>query len=124
MEHEELLPDLILSSTAHRASQTTVLVKKASGYEGDVLYTDTLYHADTEEILASLREVADEHASVMIVGHNPDLECLVEDLTGEWERLPTAALVEIRLPIEAWAELDDGVEGALARIWIPREVTL
>jgi len=40
MANEQLLPDLILSSTAQRARQTTERVIELSGYQGQVEYLD------------------------------------------------------------------------------------
>jgi phosphohistidine phosphatase len=61
--------------------------------------------------------------SAMVVGHNPGMEMLLEELTGETERFPTAALALIRLPINAWSQLNDEIEGDLIGLWVPRELT-
>ena len=39
--------------------------------------------------------------TVMVVGHNPGLEELIAMLTDEWEPMPTAALAQITLQIDA-----------------------
>ena len=46
-----------------------------------------------------------EAAVVMVVGHNPDLEGLVELLTGAPTTLKTAFLAAVSLDIESWADL-------------------
>ena len=56
----------------------------------------------------------------MIVGHNPGLEELVAQLTGELEDLPTAALARIALPIDRWSDLDATTRGTLVGLWRPR----
>jgi phosphohistidine phosphatase len=58
----------------------------------------------------------------MVVGHNPGLEELLQDLTGKYEPLPTAALAYLRLPIENWAELADDAAGELVHVWRPKEI--
>jgi phosphohistidine phosphatase len=59
---------------------------------------------------------------VMIVGHNPGLEELVEQVTGEQHDLPTAALAQIVLPIDRWRDLDASTRGALVSLWRPKDL--
>jgi phosphohistidine phosphatase len=122
LKDENLLPDLILSSTAARAQTTARKVTKASGYAGEIRVTRDLYEAGPEAYLTALRAVADEHNRVLVVGHNPGLEELLEQLTDETEALPTAALALIELPINRWAELSEATEGKLVRVWRPKEL--
>jgi phosphohistidine phosphatase len=122
LRQEELLPDLILSSTAKRARVTAELVTQESGYEGELRLEDDLYAFDAEAYQEALSELADEYECVMVVGHNPAMEELLEALTGGFERLPTAALALVELPIERWSELEDGPEGKLIHLWRPKEL--
>jgi phosphohistidine phosphatase len=59
----------------------------------------------------------------MIVGHNPGLEELVAQLTGERQDLPTAALAQIVLPIDRWRDLKRSTRGTLLGHWWPKELT-
>ena len=59
----------------------------------------------------------------MIVGHNPGLEQLVEQLTGERQDLPTAALAQIDLPIDQWRDLTRSTRGTLVGLWRPEPLT-
>jgi phosphohistidine phosphatase len=118
---EQRVPDLIISSSAKRARKTAKLVAETSGYEGEVLLKDELYLAGPENYLEVLQALPETCQSVMVVGHNPGLEELVEALTGEAEVLPTAALAQIALPIMRWQDLDEEVEGQLVYFWRPRD---
>ena len=100
-----LIPDVILSSDAVRARLTAEAVAEAARYAGEILLDPHLYLASPADILSLLRTVRENAESVMIVGHNPGLEKLVEQLTGEWQHLPTAALAQIALPISHWRDL-------------------
>ena len=122
LRREELLPDLVLCSTAKRARTTAKLALEESGYEGELRLDRELYSFDAEPYLEALAEVGDGHRCVMVVGHNPAMEDLVEILVGHFERMPTAALAHIDLPIERWSELDEEVEGELVDLWRPREL--
>ncbi len=119
---EGLTPDLILSSSAVRARRTAVAVADNCGYDDEVEVTRDFYHGDVETFLQVLRRLPERYESVMVVGHNPGLEELLEALTGDYERLPTAALAQVRLPAGSWAELDEEVEGELVDLWLPRNL--
>jgi len=118
---QELVPDLIISSTARRARETAEKVAEASGYEGEVELDEALYLADPEDCIAALRDVSDQHACVMVVGHNPGLEMLLETLTRSDDLMPTAAVAQVSLPVERWRQLTLATRGALVNLWRPRD---
>ena len=122
LDQEELVPDLIISSSAERALATAESAALAAGYEAEIQVTRQLYHADPDAYLEVLRQVPDKLERVMVVGHNPGMEELVEQLTGRYHRMPTAALAQIQLPIARWASLDDETNGRLINLWYPREL--
>src|SRR5947209_3702004 len=123
VKDEDLLPDLIITSTAKRARQTVKRVVSASGYTRTVEETQALYLADPADYRGALREVQDDCGRVMVVGHNPGLEEFVEQLTGTAIRLPTAALVQIELPLEHWRDFEEQTEGKVMGVWRPRELS-
>ena len=59
---------------------------------------------------------------MMIVGHNPGLEELVEILTGESHVMPTCSLAYVKLDVQNWLEIDYNTKGRLVRIWQPRDL--
>ncbi len=122
LREEELLPDLILTSTAARAVATADLVADASGFGGPREELRAFYHAPAETFVARLRSLPEEVESVLVVAHNPGLEELLAELTGEDEILPTAALAQVTLPIRRWAELRADGSARLANLWRPREL--
>jgi len=122
LSREELVPDLIISSSAARARATAEPVALACGYESEIQYTRDLYHAWPDAYIDLLNELPDEHQRVMVVGHNPGIEDLVEELTGQWERMPTAALANIALNIAQWADLTLSKEEQLLQVWLPKEL--
>lgn len=117
---EDLVPEIILSSTALRARDTAELVAEASGYEDEVIYLDAFYHAWPSDYVDELRNLSDDISKAMIIGHNPGMELLIDYLTGASERFPTAALALVHLPIDSWSQLNDEIEGELMRLWLPR----
>jgi phosphohistidine phosphatase len=118
-----LIPDVVISSDASRAQLTAHAVAEAARYTGDILLDPRLYLASPADILLLLATVRENAETIMIVGHNPGLEQLVEHLTGEREDLPTAALAQIELPIDRWSDLELSTRGTLLGLWRPEELT-
>lgn len=120
LREQGMVPDLILSSSAKRALNTAVLVADACGYEGEIDIRREFYPGDPDAYIEALWEAPDECQIVMVVGHNPGLEELLEVLTESFEFLPTAALAQVTLPVNYWHELSDETEGELVNLWLPR----
>jgi phosphohistidine phosphatase len=115
------VPDRIITSDAVRARTTAHAVAEAAGYSGEIVIEPSLYLATPQAMFAVLNAVADDPRTVMIVGHNPGLEQFLLQLSGESHDLPTAALVEIAVPIDRWRELDETTTAAIVEIWRPRD---
>jgi phosphohistidine phosphatase len=122
VKDEGLVPDLILSSTALRARKTAKKVAKACGYDSLIEQTDSFYQAYPDDYIQVLRCVSDEHDSVMVVGHNPCLEELVEVVSGQRHTMPTAALAHVVLEIDRWEQMCMQTAGRLIQIWRPKEL--
>ncbi len=124
MRNEDLVPDLILTSSAERASETAAAVAEACGYEDEIQIVRSFYHGSIGSYHDVLSQVKEENSLVLMVGHNPGLEDFLEELVGAWERMPTAALAHISLPIRKWKNFDERIEGHLENLWVPRELSL
>ena len=124
LRREELIPDLILTSSAERALTTAEAVADACGCEEEIQIVRSFYHGSSETYIEVLSQVPDVYSRVLMVGHNPGLEIFLEENTGERERLPTGALAYLTLPIESWSNFDDQIEGHLENLWIPKELQL
>jgi phosphohistidine phosphatase len=118
-----LTPDLIVASTANRAQVTARQVALHSGYQGAIDSSVHLYHASPDEYVAYLRSLPDEYAAVMVVGHNPGLEDLLELITGAYQKMPTATLAYISLGIACWREFVPNADGQLIRMWRPKDLS-
>jgi phosphohistidine phosphatase len=67
---------------------------------------ERVYAAPVDELLAVLAELPEDVATALLVGHNPGLEDLLERLTGEAVRMPTAALALVEVP-SPWSGIAD-----------------
>jgi len=121
---EQLVPQIIISSSAVRAHSTAKKVAKACGYEDEILIDPALYGSGYSDYLNVLTNQEDEHDIIMLVGHNPISEQLVEVLTGEIVTMPTCAIACISLPITSWKQIIDKTKGQLLNLWRPKELKL
>ncbi|MHC4958936.1 MAG: SixA phosphatase family protein [Planctomycetota bacterium] len=81
LAEQHLVPDLVVSSPAKRARQTARRASEAMGLDPDaILFKDEIYEASLTALLGVLAECPE--GRVMLVGHNPGLEVLVEHLAG------------------------------------------
>ena len=118
----ELIPQRILSSTAVRSRQTAEALTEAASFHGDVTYMDRLYMAEAEGYIHALNELPADVERVMVIGHNPGLETLLQMLSGRIESLPTAVIAHLVLPIDAWNQLNSDTQGDLVEVWRPKEL--
>jgi phosphohistidine phosphatase len=110
---EGLIPDLVVSSPAQRASQTAVKVCKSMEYKKkNIRWERQLYEGDVARLLRVLASCPPCARTVLLVGHNPVLEELVLFLAGDevqipadGKLLPTATVAQIEMP-DDWSALD------------------
>ncbi len=121
LKENDLVPDMILTSTARRAQDTARAVAEETGFEKPIDMHQDLYLSDKACYLDILRCLPDEAQRVLLVGHNPEMEEVLTLLTDVTTHLPTAALAQIDLPISSWQELNEATDGRLVNIWAPRE---
>jgi phosphohistidine phosphatase len=118
----ELIPQRILCSSALRAKQTAEALVEAAGNQAELMVLDRLYLAEADEYISVLREQPDHLERLMVIGHNPGLETLLQMLSGRIESLPTAVIAHLVLPIQHWTELSGETKGEMIEIWKPKEI--
>ena len=79
MRETGIRPQQVLCSSARRTRETLDGVSPG----GEAIIAPGLYAASCTEMIERLREVPEEIASVMVVGHNPALQMLVLRLAGD-----------------------------------------
>ncbi len=122
LQEQGVILDAILCSTAARARETVKRFLKEYTYEGDVFYVDDLYQASFETYIALLCQVLEPADTVMVVGHNPEMDTFLEIACDEFEHMSTGAVAVIQFPIERWSELSEVMPGKLLDLWKPREL--
>lgn len=122
--------DAVIASPALRVKET--LTEVASGY-GEPLtpaFDQRIYLAATATLLDIVRACDDGVERLLLVGHNPGMECLALLLACEApgglrgdveEKYPTGTLAELSLPAECWRDVREG-SGSLVRFIRPRDL--
>ncbi len=104
MRREQWLPERVLCSPAVRTQATATKVLGMLGIDAGRITTDPrLYFQGTAQIKAVLATVSSRCQRLLLVGHNPDLEALLLELTGPsdvpagGQRMPTATLAKLQI---------------------------
>jgi phosphohistidine phosphatase len=121
MKKRKLQPDLVISSPAERARQTTELVLAGAGLKTEVRHDERIYEATGARLLEVVTQIEDDASVVMLVGHNPGLEELLAVLTDETLSMSTAALACVALNLEKWSKVRAG-SGQLEWLVKPKEI--
>lgn len=119
---KKLLPDLIITSSARRCHETAKIFAQTVGHTNGILAVDELYEAPVDKYVAQLQTVPDQHLCVLLVGHNPGLEHLIDDLTKSKESLVPGTLAKIKIQIDFWAKLTAPSNHELKKLWRPDDV--
>ena len=121
---KSITPDLILSSCALRAQETADALAKAIGFKGAIHYLKELYLTSPDTLKEMLSMQEDEHDTLFVIGHNPQLRDLVNQLldTEQISKLPTMGIAAVNFDIARWSELDTAV-GSLDFFIHPKQFT-
>ena len=121
LRNEKLVVDAVVSSPAKRALTTTELFLKAADISLEPALEDRIYEAGLPQLLRIVSEMKSAHQTVLLIGHNPGFEELAESLTGQYIRLPTAALAVIDLSVDRWSDARPR-SGKLRALVTPKEL--
>ncbi len=105
MARHEIMPDVIVSSPAKRAVETAQLIRENGGLNAEIRFDERIYEATTETLRQVLSSFDDDFKTIMLVGHNPGFEGILNYLTGTAHPMPTATLAFIDLKIDSWSAL-------------------
>jgi phosphohistidine phosphatase len=114
----ELIPDLVISSTAIRARTTAQLAAESGAWACSIHLEPGFYGTAPDPVL-TLASKAPDVDRLMLVGHQPTWSLLVQRLTGARADMKTASVAIIDMMIETWAEVET-VQGTLISLHHPR----
>jgi phosphohistidine phosphatase len=121
IRQREIPLDLVISSSAERARQTTQLVLMSADRQVETRFDERLYEAGMRRLLTLISRLDNQANAVMLVGHNPGFEELLKTLTGEEHGMPTAALAGIEFEVDDWSQVKART-GKLTLLLTPKEL--
>ena len=117
----EIQVDAALSSTAARTRETIETVLQSAAMPIDTRYDQRIYDGGPLCVVEVISEIDNDSNAVLLVGHNPALEDLLQVLTGEDVHLSPGTLAKIDLEVNEWSEVGPG-SGVIDKILRPKEL--
>ncbi len=109
LHKRNILPDLIVSSSAKRAEQTARKIAEAVGYPSEeIQYEEKLYLCEPEIFYQTIASLPADARNVYIIAHNPGITDFVNQLSDTFriDNMPTCSLTGVRMESAGWAEFD------------------
>ena len=106
--------DAMISSDAKRAKTTALIMAEILHFpKENIVFTPNLYMASANKILAEIRQTKSNVESILVFGHNPGFNEIIEKLGGEIDNLPTAGQFGFKLDIKDWEDISP----KKAKVW-------
>lgn len=118
LRQQHLKLDWVVCSTAVRARETTEIVLASAEITAAANYAQAIYEADSTMLLQLISQIENSANSVLVVGHNPGIEELVQLLTNHSEQMSTCTLAKISLDTDEWSRVSEG-SGTLEQLVRP-----
>ncbi len=112
-----IAPELVLCSPAKRALQTLDALRPVWNDRTNIEIVDECYDATTEVIRSHLRAHAGKVTSIMLIGHNPEIQDLSLKLSNNYDdsqyrgaqrKFPTGGLAQLSAPRDVWENMRYG----------------
>lgn len=113
------IPQAVIASNARRTRKTAKRVLEACNLTLEPTLTEDLYEAGVHDIVQVVQSLPPDADLALIVGHNPGFGDFVYTFGRQISDFPTAALAELRLPIDLWSDLNGTTRGELVSLWTP-----
>ena len=109
LEKKEINFGQIISSSACRTMSTAEIIKNKMSITSKIVPKKNIYGASSADLFYLIEEFDDNINSVALIGHNPTLHLISEQLSGkQFSQFPTCSIVKINFDIESWVRLTAG----------------
>ena len=115
-------PDLVLSSDAQRTRETFAGLREAFPEEVKARFLSSFYLAGPRAVAGGVSGIAGDVACLLLLGHNPGWESLVEELSGVDIVMETATAALLAMDLEGWGEAIQPGKWQLKDVIYPREL--
>ncbi|MGH9929389.1 MAG: SixA phosphatase family protein, partial [Pyrinomonadaceae bacterium] len=89
-------------------------------------YDQRIYEAGPLQLLEAISEIEDHTSAVLMVGHNPGMEELLQLLTDRVEQMAPGTLAKINLAADEWSKIKEDNANLCSLDWIvkPKELAV
>ncbi len=110
MLYHGILPELILSSPATRAMNTTKLfAENLSIPFSKIQPENTIYEASVSTLLSLINHINNDYSTVALFGHNPGISALLNYLSDKFfGTIKTSGVVQLQFPEADWNMITEG----------------
>ena len=107
LRKNNIIPNLIIASSAKRTEQTAKLIAASNGYKNeDIILKEKLYQSDTALYCDIIGELPTEKKIVFIIGHNPGITDFINQLDAKFriDNMPTCGFVAVKISSDNWGQ--------------------
>jgi phosphohistidine phosphatase len=104
----QIVPDVIISSTATRAFNTALIFARTLNFNmANFLIEKDIYEGSVETLLSVIKNQSNQAKSIMLFGHNPAFTNICNELSDNlfFDNVPTCGIVSFNFDIAKWTEL-------------------
>ena len=108
LQKEDLIPELIFCSPSVRTRETLTVMLKKWDKEVEVNYKNKIYDNDKSQILKLISKAYDSIGILMVIGHNPSIEDLANQLSNgriPFGKFSTSGAAAFELEIDSWGDV-------------------
>ncbi|MEA1891511.1 MAG: histidine phosphatase family protein [Campylobacterota bacterium] len=105
LKEKNILPDVIISSSALRAKITAEVIAKSVGYDKDIQFEKDLYESSALLLYTTVMSVDDNSDTLFLFGHNTGINEFVEEYVKLYDNVPTCGVVEIEFECDKWIDI-------------------
>ncbi|MDA3852240.1 MAG: histidine phosphatase family protein [Spirochaetaceae bacterium] len=105
LEEQQILPGLIISSTANRAKETAQMVSEYLVKAVPIQLEDQIYLCSLEELIEVSKICPEEIETLLLVGHNPTMEFLLDRVSGSPYSVKTSEIYSFKVNCSRWQDI-------------------
>jgi len=124
LNEHDLVPDIIISSSAARAKATAKsLAENLGAATSEIEFHEDLYLAPPMNYREIMSRLSAQFERPIFIGHNPGMEELVQTLGGKYQVMPTSAIAVFDVDTHDWSTTASDVSAIrLTSVYRPKEI--
>ena len=116
------IPELLISSTAHRTRETIELAAQCGNWKSECIFEPRIYGGSPNVLIEIIKNIDEKFNYVCLIGHEPNFSSFISKSCNEkFHRFPTASMAKIVYNKDKWVNVMFG-SGQLEWIKRPKEL--